>query len=483
MTRKSKHLSVIEEEAIPLSLSSQQDLFQIDDPHSNYSQAIDLYDLLPRVHPSSSNIRYLIPNIDLDPTEADWSVTTPHTADSGKIKKIRTTITPALIDTPKSAHKNLLTRIAKARNVLIEQVTIDDLPKRVYVYPGGREEKVENSLRKLSTAGLGEFDDDSTGVRFSLSGLRKELESVGVKLTLVNIKECLEVLSGSNLKVEELDQDDNVIIKIDASSFVKDIVWRNRVQWIDARRNGQDSLLRCSFHFLVNKAVSVGAFRLTNYVVLQSINNIIATFLFKHMSAKYTYAEYDGKPYTIKLTTIFSWMGRPVAARMADNTDAMKTAINILIEKNVIDKCEATPLKDPERANRIHDVLYDFYATQKFSRDMIESNKTRKITDQVVANINPHMLEGTALVEMTSTWQPREETKQEIKTAFSINKEQLSKLIAGFQLANKQATKESIQWERELSRYCKYHSEKISVQSENASFIGKHTDKTWREGL
>lgn len=240
--------------------------------------------------------------------------------------------------------------------------------EEVLIYPGEREECIEDSLRKLATSGNGVFLNGEAGVRFSLYELKQDLDRHNHTYSWPQLREGLYVLRRAGLKITNRKTGESW-----EEGFLSRLVEGGQRNHPDGRRY---ELWYASFHKLVTKSITDLTYRQMNYPRLMSLSGLLSRYLYKRMVSVYTFADLE-KPYQPTLVQIMQESGRGLSPEMKINIKAMNRALEQLKEAGAILYAEEKKrVKDGRKVTNIH---YDIYPTKKLVSEIIEANKQQKL--------------------------------------------------------------------------------------------------------
>jgi hypothetical protein len=237
----------------------------------------------------------------------------------------------------------------------------------VLIKPGVMEECIEDSLRKLATSGNGVFINGDAGVKFSLYQLKTDLETHGHTYSYAQLREGLEVMRRSGLKITDPRSGESWeegflvrLVKGGRRTSEKGPIYE---QWY------------ASFHLLVTKSILNFTYRQMNYPLMMSIPGQLSKFLFKRMSLVYTQASSDN-PYQPTMNQILSESGRGFGKAVKNDIKAVTRAFDQLKAAGVILEAEET--KRVKQGNKVVNIHYNLYPSQKFIQQTIDANKRSK---------------------------------------------------------------------------------------------------------
>jgi len=335
MSKKKRNDKDIQE--ISVHSTPQLDLFSLlDSRDKHYSNSIDIYDALPKY--SLEKRRRFTDIAQAAAKERECRI-------GDQIIRVR--VRPALIETEPG--------------------------KPELVFPGEREEIIEDALRKLAVNGGIAMIDGKVGVLFTFYQLRNELRKNKHEFKLSEIKEAILVCRGAQLETIS-DNEDTVI----SSSFFPMVGLTTR-QDIQLRKG--DTKCYVQFNPLVTDSIKKQTFRLYDYSTSMAIKSPLARYIHKRMSHHWSQAS-SKHPYTPRLVSFLKGSPRGLSREMASNVRAMKTALETLIKHNVIEKYDASEriMEGP----KLIDIKYKIYPTDKFVKVIKKAN----YKSQIVATKN-----------------------------------------------------------------------------------------------
>jgi hypothetical protein len=317
--------------------SLQLSLFElIENSESEYSNTIELYDALPK---------YVWDKADSDLREN--SVITRTFKSRGAVYTVK--IKPAVVE---------------RRNAAGDMVS-------VMVYPGSREEIVEEALRKIAING-NSFEseaDKNVGVFFTVSLLCKELARTNHTYSNQEVVEALDVMSSSLLECSLGTKGKGRDMY--RGNFLTSLALTTRGQFLD------DGSTKCfaTFHPLVTHGIRTQKFRLYDYSISMGLKSDLARYIFKRMSHYWTQASLD-HPYNIKLVTFLTGSPRGLSPKMKDNMRAMRSALKALVdEKVLLPNWEEEFIKDNNDRRITLDVAFALYPHENFVKHMMRANR------------------------------------------------------------------------------------------------------------
>ncbi|OEC65684.1 replication protein [Pseudomonas sp. AP19] len=311
-------------------------LFELlDSSESDYSNTIELYDALPK---------YVWANTELDLREN--SVITRQLKSRGAVYTIK--IKPAVVERTNDAGETV----------------------SVMLYPGSREEIVEEALRKIAVNGnsFESPDDKEVGVYFTISQLRKELARTKHSYSAQEVQEALDVMSSSLLECSTGSGKGRNSYR---GNLLPKLAITTREDYLS------DGSARCfaTFHPLVTLGVKTQAFRMYDYSISMGLKSDLARYIYKRISHYWTQASLN-HPYQPKLVSFLEQSPRGLSERMKDNMRAMRTALNSLAEQNVIlPGWNEMIIKDDHDKRVTKDIQFEILPHDNFIKHMMRANK------------------------------------------------------------------------------------------------------------
>ncbi|ENA27126.1 hypothetical protein HMPREF1487_09339 [Pseudomonas sp. HPB0071] len=247
-------------------------------------------------------------------------------------------------------------------NLVIKPAIIEKNGVSSLIYPGQREEFIEEALRKFVVSGQGHVQQNDVGVTFTLYQLREELKSLGHTYSLDEIKEAINVCRGASIECST--EDNRTIVSSNLFSYVM-------LRTIsDYRSDGGETKCYVAFNPLVSRSIRELTFRRYKYSHVMMIKSPLARFFYKRMSHYWTQASATS-PYTPSLVSFLSQSPRGLSENMGSNIRAMKNAFEVLITEGVIDHYDDEPIR---KGRAIIDVRYKVWPTEEFVKQIKGAN-------------------------------------------------------------------------------------------------------------
>jgi hypothetical protein len=236
-------------------------------------------------------------------------------------------------------------------------------------YPSIREELVEDALRKIATEGRAERIKTRIGLQFTLYELRKELKTTGHTYSNSQLKEALEICSGTNLKLICKSRNDKVMLK---QNIFPLYVSAEREEWLKTKAR-----FIVEFNTLVTQSIEAQTYRQINYERSMKLSNSLARWLHKRMSHNYRQASTFENSYTITLTTIIRDSGITLRKRLSDCRKYARKALEELKQQQVIWQWNEEETKE---GRKLVNVKFELKPSNIFSGEMKRANaKTTEI--------------------------------------------------------------------------------------------------------
>ncbi|HCR1674322.1 TPA: replication protein [Pseudomonas aeruginosa] len=248
----------------------------------------------------------------------------------------------------------------------------------VGVFPGAREEFVEEALRKFSTQGNAKFNEAECSVQFTLYELQKELQSQKHTYTYAELREALEILSEAPLTIQTRTADGEVIdIKSTYLPFLA-IRSRNKRSSAYVQPSPDDDpessvLCKAVLHPLISRSIANGDYRLYQYTTSMGLTNGIARVLYRMLSFKWRNAS-PSHPFTFSLVDFLSNTARGLSNRMPEDFRAMNIALEQLVKEKAIQRYEHTKIAK-SKGKGAKDYTYKLWPTNEFVSTIIKGHQ------------------------------------------------------------------------------------------------------------
>lgn len=235
-------------------------------------------------------------------------------------------------------------------------------------YPGPKERIVEMALRKLAIdKRRTQLIEDWAGFTFTLHELRKELERIGHRSNIEDIKHAIEILH--KCSIELTDETGDVRI---SSPILP-------ARGINQKQVNGDVVTFVLFHPLIRASIERVDFRQHDYLMAASIKNHLAQYLHTRLVHRYTQASHLHPYGPIKASTIISGAGASYS-RTRKGLERVQEALQELIERKVLTKIETKPIHGPRGAtvDEEHTLFptSEFIAEQKRANRLADDTKT-----------------------------------------------------------------------------------------------------------
>ena len=264
-------------------------------------------------------------------------------------------------------------------------------------FPGAREELVERALRFLAVQQLAQTritpngDNNGITVWFSLSMIRRHLEELGHGCKLSEVKEALDILSDTRIRVHDADaaEKGRDVFKQAA------IFSRYEGNYGKGDITGEDSLGAVAFHPLATQAILELAFYPINQLRVGRLKMPLARWLTSRMSHNYRQASREAlllrrEGYHIALSTIFEERALVRQKRLRASLEDVRRALTEMCEANVLRSPDsASVLSGPaynekltyvrtERRPAVVDAVWILYPSPEFIEEIVQGNVDMK---------------------------------------------------------------------------------------------------------
>ena len=264
------------------------------------------------------------------------------------------------------------------------------------VFAGAREELVERALRFIAvqqTAKTRITMDANTGreaitVFFTLSMIRRHLETLGHGYKLKEIQEALDVLSGTMIEISPA-EDQEIAPQAGKKPnrrqrFVKATILSNYAgDFLDGDSTGEESRAAMTFHPLATQAILELAYYPINQTRVGSLKHPLARWLTTRMSHNYRQARkhgyVDNTGYHIALKTILEERGLSRESRLRNNLDSVRKALQEMKQRRIL--AEVEPYKEElvhvptGRRPKIVNAVWTLFPSSEFVEEIIGGNR------------------------------------------------------------------------------------------------------------
>jgi hypothetical protein len=256
------------------------------------------------------------------------------------------------------------------------------------VFPGGREELVERALRYLAVQQVAKVrltnadGRHSVTVFFTLSMLRRHLEKLGHGFMLSEIKEALDILSGTMITIHVVS--DEGLGKAKRAKAMKGLILTNYTHdYAEQDPTGEDSAVAMTFHPLATEAILQMAYYPINALRVGKLKSALARWLTTRMSHNYRQARrngwIDGDGYHISLETILAERGMVKEKRLRDNVDSVRTALAEMKGEKILYQPrpyeEKLTLAAARGGRKIVGAVWTLYPAHEFVEEIIRGNE------------------------------------------------------------------------------------------------------------
>lgn len=241
-------------------------------------------------------------------------------------------------------------------------------------YPSAREELIEHALRKLAAEQYGGFFDKPdyrSGVAFTLYRLRQELAAQGHAMTYEGLAEGLEILHYSQITIidPESDADDPSLI---SQAYLPALAKVNK----KGRAADPDARWFVQFHGLVTDSINQITYRQFNYQRLMKCSTQLARWLISQLVLKYTQASLHNS-FKMQLSTIKRDSGLMNGySRARDAVAALDDAWQEVKDLGAL--YQVTKAEQHGPRGKLEDVIYTLYPSLEFATEQKAANRRQK---------------------------------------------------------------------------------------------------------
>jgi hypothetical protein len=289
-------------------------------------------------------------------------------------------------------------------------------------YPSYREEIIEDVLRKFATDNKkNEVLDNMVSVKFTLHELYKELKRNKHEYHYQEIRESLDILAGTGIKIKYINNTKNILRsnmfetygEVDENVNLKDDEYINEEQ-------SKKIVYFVRFNTLVTKSIKEKTWRLINYEKCMSYRCIVSRYLHKRISHLFLIGRLE-IPYNILLSTLINDSNVTKYDSMRNNVIRIKRALDEMKEVGSIDQYKLEYIYSKERKNKIEDVKILLWISKSFHEDiqkgfLLQNNQQKSLenndndTDTIITQDNNKLIPDNTIIA-----QKKDEIKNLIK--------------------------------------------------------------------
>jgi hypothetical protein len=224
----------------------------------------------------------------------------------------------------------------------------------------------------------------SVTVFFTLSMIRRHLETLGHGFMLSEIKEALDILSGTMMEIFLLDGDAAQQPRRTRTRSIKGTILTSYTKdFSEGDETGEASLVAMTFHQLVTAAILQMAYYPINALRVGKLKSTLARWLTTRMSHNYRQVRrngwIDGDGYHISLETILSERGLVKEKRLRNNLDSVRGALAEMKEEKIL--CAWKPYDEKltlaagRGGRKIVGAVWTLYPSHEFVEEIIRGNE------------------------------------------------------------------------------------------------------------
>lgn len=238
------------------------------------------------------------------------------------------------------------------------------------VFPGKREELVEDTLRKMAVEGDGVFLNNQVGVLFTLYKLQLKLKKAGHDYNITQLKQAMEVCTGAQIELSTKVGDEKVVFK---GPYFQNMGLKTTSDW---KKTGKEAKCFVVFNALVTNAVKDKKYQLLDYDKCMSYKSNLARWLHKRLSHNYVQASWNNS-YEIWLTSIIRDSGVKKYSSIRNNLRETKKALDELVKQDTILSYDDSDRR--VKGRKLVDVKFKLKPSMSFVKDMKKSHALKRL--------------------------------------------------------------------------------------------------------
>ncbi|MEI8294979.1 MAG: hypothetical protein WCG04_00445 [Alphaproteobacteria bacterium] len=271
------------------------------------------------------------------------------------------------------------------------QIKDKSTQKEILVFPGAREELVERALRFIAiqqSARTHLAEDEKTGqpsitVFFTVSQVRRHLEDLGHGYKVAEIKEALDILSGTEIIVSSTTHEGEKGVR---KRHLKAPILSNYIgDMLDGDVTGDDSKVGMTFHPWATRAIVDLAYYPINQFRVGTLKKPLSRWLTSRLSHNFRQASKFGfiqkRGYHIALETMLLERALTKEPRMRDTVQTVRVALKEMAGRGILEKgmpFEEALVFAPTGQKKIIGAVWTLYPSNALVSEVIEGNKTMR---------------------------------------------------------------------------------------------------------
>ncbi|CAG1020545.1 hypothetical protein MTYM_00352 [Methylococcales bacterium] len=271
------------------------------------------------------------------------------------------------------------TFVAEIRPALLNEEGPDGNAKSIAYYPSGREELVEDALRKIASRKANGFFQNTpemaSGVSFTLYELQCELARLGHTLSHKEITQALNIMRFSNIDIYLENGDKKARV---SSSYIPVLMSVSKKQY----DSDPDSKWVVHFHPFVTQGIMSVAYRQFNYELMMSLSTQLGRWLHKYLCIKFTGAGLAAPPFEIHYNTIKRDSGLLNAKQERNNYVSVSEALDEIKSNGVLSDWKKKEIIGPR--GKYLDIIYYLTPTMAFIKEVKAANKRNSDSKDVI---------------------------------------------------------------------------------------------------
>jgi hypothetical protein len=253
------------------------------------------------------------------------------------------------------------------------------------IFASDREEKIEAAVMKIASDGQLELDDKSANtqfyVSFTLYRLQEVLKSAGHKMSYSDMRQGLDVLSSSIIKITRRNKN--------GTSEYSGPYFPERIYETKAKRGRETDVVKLRVSSLHERAILNGDYRQYLYSIASKFKKPLARWIYMHLVHNWKNVGIGGRHITktiimseVLISYGYNRQGRTAKVESRDVLGALKE----LHQRGIIEQQpRATAIEWDENEYAI-DYKYEIKASSSFISNQIQSNAKAKGLASFVGN-------------------------------------------------------------------------------------------------
>ncbi len=273
------------------------------------------------------------------------------------------------------------------------------------VFPGGREQLVEQALRYLAVQNIAKTHITSASGHSlycvtTLSQLRRVLGTWGHEFKIAEIQQAIDILAGTQISLLYDQPGGGRSGRQRVRKIRANILTQSINDAVMDRGDLERASVAVAFHPLATKAILAMAFWPINVLRVARLKSPLARWLTMRLSHNFRNVERPtildpGLGYHIRLSTILEERGTQRETRVRACVEKVRHALREMAENDILNRLK--PFEEELRKKKagktlaIEDALWTLFPSKTFAEEIIDGNAAMVSTKSLRQKLNPEV--------------------------------------------------------------------------------------------